>query len=55
VLVVVVFLPKGLLSLGQVPGLIKARRQERTIRRRGDTTPVEPEALKADPEAGGER
>ena len=55
VLVVVVFLPKGLLSLGQVPGLIKARWQEGAIRRRDDTTPVEPGALGADPEAGGEQ
>jgi branched-chain amino acid transport system permease protein len=55
VLVVVVFLPKGLLSLGEVPGRVRAWRQERAIRRGLQAMPVGAEMSRADAEAGGER
>jgi branched-chain amino acid transport system permease protein len=54
VLVVVVFLPKGLLSLGEIPGRIKARRQERAFRDSAEAMPVESEGLGLDSKAGGE-
>jgi branched-chain amino acid transport system permease protein len=51
VLVVVVFLPKGLLSLGEVPGRIRAWREQRAVRRRDNVPPAEGEVveLEADP------
>ena len=55
VLVVVVFLPKGLLSLSQLPSLIKARRQERAFRESAKAMSVEPEGPGLDSKGGGER
>lgn len=52
VLVVVVFLPNGLLSLGQVPGRVRRWRQERAFRRGEAALPTEVEAAQAD--GGGE-
>jgi branched-chain amino acid transport system permease protein len=51
VLVVVVFLPKGLLSLGEVPGRIRVWRQVRRVKRETDAMGIEPDPLLLEPDA----